>query len=71
MKYKCTSCNEESEYMVLWDDPDKGYAFNIYFCFYCGMIIKEDVWENKGILTIDIKNNINDGNMCNERITSK
>jgi hypothetical protein len=54
---KC-KCGDEMSGLGVWDDPDDGYAFNVYLCEYCGMIIKEDVWEDSGFTCIDMKNNI-------------
>ena len=37
----------------VWDHPDEGYAFNLFLCE-CGIICKEDVWNNAGQIWINI-----------------
>lgn len=60
---KCPTClnNDPTVGMRLifvWDDPNKGVAFNLYGCDYCGTIVKRDVWKNKGKVLIDIDNKV-------------
>lgn len=55
---KC-KCGELLVICAVYDDPDTGYAYNLFQCVYCGVIIKKDVWNNKGTLTIDLDNSIN------------
>lgn len=44
-------------YLDRWDDAQvTDYCFNLYLCEKCGTVCKEDVWEGKGILKIDINN---------------
>jgi len=33
----------------VWDSPDAGFAWNLFSCLYCGKIVKEMVWDNKGV----------------------
>lgn len=46
------------ELIGVWDDPNKGYAFNVYLNYSTGTIYKEDVWKNSGVTSIDLKNNV-------------
>jgi hypothetical protein len=34
------------------DNPNRGYAFNLYHCEFCGTIARENVWENPGVVYI-------------------
>jgi hypothetical protein len=34
------------------DDPKTGFAFNLYLCDYCGTIVRENVWDNKGYVIL-------------------
>lgn len=51
-------CETECKLGLTYDDSDTNYAFNIMLCYICGNIYKEDVWENKGIIVLDVENNI-------------
>lgn len=55
---KCLSCQEDMNFSACFDNPALGYAYNLYHCKYCGSICKEDVWNNKGKIFIDIANYI-------------
>ena len=46
----CKCCNKEMKLIDVNDNPDRGYAYNIFHCIYCMIVCKEDVWENKGVL---------------------
>jgi len=49
-------CGEEMKLKIVWDDAQAtDHAFNIYLCDGCGMICKEDVWEDKGNRWINLK----------------
>lgn len=52
-------CEDTMDLVATYDDPNKTiHAFNLHFCSSCGKIRKEDVWENAGILDVDVFNNI-------------
>ena len=50
---KC-KCGEEMITVAVYDDPDVGYAYNLHQCVYCGIVVKEDVWNNKGQILIEL-----------------
>jgi hypothetical protein len=42
---------------IVWDDAQiTDHAYNVYLCENCGMIVKEDVWEDEGELWIKLDN---------------
>ena len=47
----CKKCSNVPTLEFVWDDGNK-YAYNVYLCSKCGRIFKENVWENKGIMSI-------------------
>lgn len=49
-------CASPTKMIFVWDSPNAGYAYNLYACEGCGKLHKQDVWTNKGTLTLDIKN---------------
>ncbi len=53
---KCL-CKREMKFISCWDNPDTNHAYNLYICldFECGMICKNDVWEDRGNRYIDLK----------------
>jgi len=53
----CTECNSQTTGIAVYDNPNNGYAYNVYQCDGCGTIIKENVWKDKGytIITLDDK----------------
>ena len=52
-------CGSVMDLVAVYDDPGgTNHAFNLLFCGLCGMVKKEDVWENAGILEIDVNNKI-------------
>lgn len=58
---KCVKCEEELEGIYCFDTGGGDYlgkdiAYNLYACNNCGTLLKEDVWENKGIISINIDN---------------
>ncbi len=46
-------CKEAMKLLFAWDDGEKN-AYNLYGCERCGRVCKENVWENKGVIWIDI-----------------
>lgn len=44
---KC--CGYDMEFSLASDNPNKGWAFNLYVCEECGMVVKEDVWSKSPI----------------------
>lgn len=48
----CVSCNCGMEVITVNDRPNLGYAYNVYECFMCMILAKEDVWKNAGVLWI-------------------
>ena len=50
---KC-KCGEDMDFVAAYDNPDVGYAYNLSQCMICGVVIKEDVWDNKGELLIEL-----------------
>lgn len=50
---KCFFCDsDEMEIISGADDPEKGYAYNLYQCRMCDAICKQDVWKHKGEIWI-------------------
>lgn len=42
-----------------WNDTKKvGKDYNLYVCIECGMITKVDLWEEVGVLWINVHNKI-------------
>lgn len=47
-------CDDISEFacpmegISAFDNPNLGIAYNLYQCNRCGMLVKYDVWDNKG-----------------------
>ena len=39
------------------DDPNKGYAWNLYQCV-CGTIVRNNIWNNKSIIAVSPKNEV-------------
>ena len=61
----CKDCDyraNEMQAVDCYDDPDEGHAFNLYLCDECGMICKEDVWQDAGKIWIDIEGNVTKDN---------
>lgn len=54
----CKDCDGQMEFIGCNDDPNEGYAYNIYHCANCMVILKNDVWNNAGNLWIDKDNKI-------------
>lgn len=46
------------DFITCWDDPNTGYAYNLYQNNRTGELIKEDVWDNAGARLITLKTNI-------------
>lgn len=45
---KCEFCKNDMKFIHCTDDPNNGYAYNLYVCPNCDSVCKDDVWENKG-----------------------
>lgn len=44
------------KFLWAWDDAQvTDRAFNLYACEQCGMVLKEDVWENGGKRWLDLE----------------
>lgn len=57
--YYCPNCNNDKMNSVTgFDDPNKGYAYNLYNCSFCGIVAKQDVWSNKKVTVIYIDGTI-------------
>ena len=52
---KC-KCRDTMKLYFAWDDAEN-FAFNLWACE-CGKILKENVWDNKGLLWINIDSSI-------------
>lgn len=52
---KCKGCGEEIELLDVWDDPNVGYAFNVFLCGCCGNLYKVNVWKDAGALEITLE----------------
>lgn len=50
---KCVNCEHQMEFIFCTDNPNKGYAYNLYACPSCDSITKKDVWKNKGFVFIN------------------
>lgn len=51
MNMKC--CGQEVRGLLAWDDAQQtDHAYNLYACEKCGVIYKDDVWEDKGLRAI-------------------
>jgi len=45
-------CDQTTTFEWCMDDPNKGYAFNLFYCSKCMAIFKENVWNSPGIIKI-------------------
>ena len=48
----CPDCKRKMECIAVNDSPPEGYAYNVYHCIFCMLLVKEDVWNNAGTITI-------------------
>lgn len=56
---ECKNCEGKMEYIACGDDPDTGYAFNLYICADgCDTIMKQSVWNDKSEIWIYPDNKI-------------
>ena len=55
---KCKFCTSDMNFIYCTDNPDKGYAYNVYACISCDTLLKEDVWDKAGKIWISTENNI-------------
>lgn len=55
---QCRECNHKMTGVGVHDDPNSGFAYNLYQCDYCGCICKDNVWNNPGELWINAHNEI-------------
>ena len=55
---KLCRCKHTLDLAAVWDDPNQGYAFNLYICNNCGDIVKEDVWEDAGKTILSVSGEI-------------
>lgn len=64
MNIKCKQCGETSDWEVvaIHDNPNTNYAYNLSQCS-CGTLLKEDVWDNKGLTWI-----LENGEVVNDSI---
>ena len=50
---KCINCGQEMSGVTCSDDPNTGYAFNLYHCDRgCSSIMKHSVWNDKSKIWI-------------------
>lgn len=49
MKCIQENCETLMDFIECGDNPNEGYAFNVYFCQICDILVKEDVWKNAGL----------------------
>lgn len=45
----CKSCGRGMVLQFVNDNPNEGFAYNVYECAPCGVVCKEDVWANAGV----------------------
>lgn len=60
---KQSCCEEDMKYIAGYDNPGpsgSNRAFNLWMCRSCGRIRKLDVWEDAGVLDIDVFNTVTD-----------
>ena len=56
---ECINCGEEMSGVGCGDNPNTGYAFNLFLCDYgCSTIMKQFVWKDKGEIWIFPDNTI-------------
>jgi len=55
---KCIKCGYEMDLIDVMDDPEMGYAYNLFKCINCLVICKNNVWKNPGNLWIMANNEI-------------
>lgn len=56
--YKKCKCKDTMKLIATWDNPELNYAFNLYACDHCGMIMKQNVWDNAGELWVAVDNQV-------------
>ncbi len=39
-------CEIEMTFISCYDNPNTGFAYNLYVCNHCGMIMKDNVWND-------------------------
>lgn len=49
---KCISCGDTLEFIGCSDNPDEHIAYNLYHCWSCLIMVREDVWDNAGLTWI-------------------
>lgn len=55
---KCIKCKEDMKLEAVNDDPNRGFAYNVFQCIDCIIVVKKNVWKNKGCIWIFPDNNI-------------
>lgn len=55
---KCKYCKKEMDFVTCNDSPNDGFAYNVYHCFSCMVLLKEDVWNNPGKIWITMRNDV-------------
>ena len=46
---ECKDCKSKMKLVLVWDDAQMtDHAFNLFACEKCGLLCKEDVWEDEG-----------------------
>lgn len=55
---ECKYCKGEMEVIAVNDSPNNGYAYNVFHCFPCMVIMKQDVWKNPGKVWITMRGDI-------------
>ena len=49
----CKHCFGEMEYLTCHDDISSGYAYNLYFCHYDGVLAREDMWNDERVIWME------------------
>ncbi len=45
---QCKLCKKDMKFIACSDNPNEGFAYNIYHCDECMVLCKENVWDNAG-----------------------
>lgn len=59
---QCPVCGHSLKFIWCGDNPNMGWATNLYACENCGAIEQQRIWKNKGSTIIDSQGEILKGN---------